>query len=285
MLAQALKVVEAARALAIQPGKAGLYHATLDPLHVSRALREIARSIQEFDRSTGHGDDAKALLGRALRFAAGRGIDPRDMMAAIGPGREQAPEEEAASDLVPRPGEVGVPDRVRDVSTTRQAHLHGDPVTGLGSDLPPAYATDPSFPGTVEPDGVAAKDVSTNGEREDPARLVPRAPKPGDDILDRKRREAAEAAAQIREIGKAEARLDAVAQRVGWTPALKAVDAQLRRAYGALESVVAGVAAAEAVGPATERILARAEEALRKLESGDFDDLDMEPESTAFAPR
>lgn len=291
MLAHALKVVEAARVLGIQPGKAGIYHASCDPLHIPRAMREIAQSIQDFDRATAHGEDAKAMLGRALRYAASRGIDPRDMMRAIGPGRldapeAEAPEEEASADLAPRPGEIGAPDRPRDIPVDRQARLHGDAVTGKGSELPPAFASDPYFPGQTRVETIAARAVGLDGEDDDAeAALMPKAPRPPSEEDERRRKEVDAAAARMQEIARAEERLAALAQQHGWTPALKKVDAELRRAYGAMETVVSGGAAVATVGADAERILAFAEKALRRLEDGDFDIDDPEAEGPVFAPR
>jgi hypothetical protein len=291
LLAQALKVVESARALGLQPGKAGIYHTSCDPLFIPRAMRELAQSIEAFDLASAHGDDAKAMLGRALRYAAARGIDPREMVAAIGPGRADpaaeapdVPADEAGQDLEPRPGEIGAPDDPSDLTVGRQARMHGDAVTGKGSDLPPAFAVDPYFPGSDHEETVAAQDVGSDGTEEAHA---PKAPRPPDEADERRRKDVAEAQARIQAIRKTEIRLETLAKRHGWTPALKAIDAQLRRAYGALTAVVTTGAPVANVGADAERLLALADKTLRKVEGGvlaedEEDDLEA---AAAFAPR
>lgn len=268
MLAEALKVVEAARALDPYPGRAGIYRMSCEPRLVPIRLRELSSAIEGFDKSTSRGADAEAVLGRVIRYAARKGIDVRAMMAEI-TGEEEALDAEADEDLTPKPGEVGAPDTAQDITVSRQAAKDGAPVSGKAPQLGAKYTHDKYFPGQKAPQAERASDTSRpldptqSPERAPAAAPAPRpedpAPKPESDMPKMK---------------LAEHRLEMIAAKIGWTPELMKIDAALRSAKDGMTQATSQEGTAHLMNGGAERALGLIETALGKAESlaGDDDE-------------
>lgn len=122
MLAPALKVVDAAKALnpiQIVAGKP-LWKLGIPAMTMSEKFRDLGEAIAEFDRHAGNKNDAREMLGRAIRYASERGIPAQEMISAISVGSADIEEEVRAIDatmqLRPKPGDLGRPDPVQDGS-------------------------------------------------------------------------------------------------------------------------------------------------------------------------
>lgn len=226
MLAEAIKVVEAARALDPSPGAVGLYRLNCEPRHIHRHLRELAEAIERFDMAVGHGADAKALLGRALHYASQRGIDIRAMMEAISAPAATGVDATEEQELVPRPGELGEPDRIQDIAVGRQSSRDGAAHLGREPDI--AHDHDPLFPGTSAGLSGTARPVTGTTAPLDPTEARPAAPRP--EQKPRQEPLKPQPEDQRDALKLVEDRLVALAAKHGWTPKLQQADAALRQA-------------------------------------------------------
>lgn len=261
MLAHAIKVVEAARALGAHPGGIGIYRFTCEPRMLPIHIRELSEAIEAFDKAAGRGVDAEGKLVAAIGFAASRGIDVADMLSAIGMSEEDL-RALAEADLKPKPGEMGRPDDVEDVSVSRQAVRNGSAV--LGKDIVTAdrYRHDGTFPGDApEPEGIAAEDhpVDPMTEPAPPAPPEPEDAEPEDEP-------AADGEPALQEL---EDRIKSLESRLGWTEELRDADLLLRKAKGAMEAKeTGGGGTAYRLNEESMRVLMAVALAIDELERG-----------------
>ncbi len=262
MLGEALNVVEAARALDPYPGRAGIYRISCEPRLVPVRLRELSEALDRFDRSVARGKDAEALLGRVVRYAARKGIDPRAMMEEVSRDAGAALDDEALAELLPKPGEIGEPDKAQDISVSRQASRDGDPVSGRDRRPAPRYDVPDSFPGQGSVRRVErAADTSRPMDPTQAPEREHEAPRPQDP------QPVERPTSDMPLMRKAEDRLKQLADRHGWTPELREIDAALRHATETMTSQDSVLGRAHLLNAAAGRALGRVEREVAKLEA------------------
>lgn len=261
MLAEALKVVEAARSLDPYPGKVGIYRISCEPRLVPVRLRELREALEGFDKAVARGADAQAVLGRVIRYAARRGVDVRAMMAEV-TLPEEAIEAEAEADLAPKPGEIGAPDTAQDITVSRQSAKDGDPVSGTAPEVAPKYTVDPDFPGSRPPRPPKAGETS---RPMDPTQSPERAPEPARAPPAEEPKDQPQS--DMPRMKLAERRLEQLAARVGWTPELQKIDVALRKAKDSMSQADTPDGTHHLMTGGAERVLDRVVEALGKEES------------------
>lgn len=261
MLPQALKVVEAARLLGPTPGNIGIFRFTCEPRMLSIRIRELAESIEAFDKAVGRGVDAESTLVAALRYAGAAGIDMEEMLSAIGLSEEDL-QALAAEDLTPKPGEMGKPDDLQDVSVSRQAVRDGAPVLGKAIVTADRYRNDIDFPGegAPPPEGVTAEDHPTDPLMEIAAPAPP-PPKPEEAVDE----PAPDGMPALQEL---ESRIEALQAKYGWSKELKDADLMLRKAQGAMEVEEKGSSVVYRISPEALRVLVAVSLAIADLERG-----------------
>ena len=267
MLAEALKVIEAARALDPYPGRAGIYRIACEPRFIPVRLRELAEAIETFDRAVSKGRDAEALVGQVLRYAARKGIDVGEMVAELGAG--DALTDEALAELIPQPGEVGAPDDIRDVSTSRQANAEGDVFADRNERPSERHSPDKLFPGT--PREVERK-VSDTTRPMDVTVDRRKAPVP-DDAPDPEPLKPAPSN-QLHRMKDLERRMETLAASAGWTPALQKIDAAWRKAVQAMKEDDSPEGMAYLMTGDAERLMADVE---AEIEAAERESLDEAP--------
>lgn len=261
MLAQALKVVEAARQLGANPGNIGIFRFTCEPRMLPVRIRELAESIETFDRSTGRGVDTEAKLVAALRYAGSKGLDLDDMLSALGLSEEDL-KALAGEDLRPKPGEMGHPDDLQDVSVSRQAVRDGAAVLGKAIVTADRYRNDIDFPGEgpPSPEGVVAEDHPVDPLMEIDA-PVPPPPRPEE-------AEPEQAPDGMPELKELESRIEALHSKYGWSEELKNADLMLRKAKGAMDVQETGGGVVYRISAEALRALVAVSMAIADLERG-----------------
>lgn len=239
MLPEALSVVEAARALDPYPGRAGIYVLSCPPRNIPARLRELSEALERFDRAVSRGNEAEALLGRAIRYAAARGIDPSEMMRHLsGDDPGAAIDNEDTADLVPLPGEVGEPDDLKDATVQRQAARDVNAVLGKKAQPSAKHAVADSFPGQARVAKERAGDTGRPLDASQAPRRQQEAPP------SRPEETPPEPPSDMPVMKEVEDRIEALANRHGWSPELKDIDSTLRQAKDSMtkSSDVAGTA-------------------------------------------
>lgn len=273
MLAQALKVVEAARLLGPQPGNIGLYRFTCEPRMLAARIRELAETIEAFDRHSGRSVDAESKLVAAIGYATGKGLDLHDMLASLGMSEEDL-KALGDPDLQPKPGEMGPPDDVEDVSVSRQAVRNGAAVLGKDIVLADRYRHDDFFPGDPEasPEGITAEDHPIDPLTEPDTPAPP--PPPPEEVEE----EAAPEGEPV--LQELENRLQGLEARYGWTEELQKADLMLRKARGAMDAKEGSSGTVYRINAESVRALVAVSLAIAELERGV--DLDEGFEGPAF---